>query len=163
MIWRWCMAAPVMTLTVTHAAASRHTISMIRRARSVRPAHRRGTRPRRRLADRTSSAGGPEDIAGTPHGMDHRLATGVDLLTQVGDVELDDVDLAAEVVVPDPVEDLELAQDPTGVAHEEAQQLVLRGGQRDQLASAAYLPAVLVEGQIPDHQRSGLRPGHGSR
>src|SRR3954447_12223266 len=50
------------------------------------------------------SAGGLEDIAHASHGVDHRLAAGVDLLAQVGDVELDDVGLTAEVVVPHPVE-----------------------------------------------------------
>src|SRR5207342_376240 len=61
------------------------------------------------------SAGGLEDIAHASHGVDHRLTAGVDLLAQVGDVQLDDVGLAAEVVVPDAVEDLRLGQHPLGV------------------------------------------------
>ena len=47
--------------------------------------------------------------ASAAQGMDHRWTVGVDLLTQIGDVELDDVRLAAEVVIPHPVQDLCLA------------------------------------------------------
>src|SRR5262249_46093298 len=75
-----------------------------------------------------------EDVAHAADGVDHRLAAGVDLLAQVADVQLDHVRLAAEVVVPDPVEDLGLGQHPARVAHEETQQLELRGGELDQLA-----------------------------
>src|SRR5437016_2339482 len=65
--------------------------------------------------------------------MDQGLPAGVDLLPQVADVELDHMGLPAEVIVPDPVEDLSLGQHPARVAHEEAQQLELRRGQLDQL------------------------------
>ena len=81
---------------------------------------------------------------------------GVDLLAQVGDVELDDVGLAAEVVVPHPVQDLRLRQHPPRVAHEEAQQLELGGGQLDRGVAAAHLVAVLVQGQIADDERRVL-------
>src|SRR5437868_9844111 len=91
-----------------------------------------------------------EHVPGTAHGVDHRLAAGVDLLAQVGDVELDDVGLAAEVVVPDPVEDLGLAQHPARVAHQEAQQLELGRRQHDVLTAPAYLVAVLVELEVAD-------------
>src|SRR4051794_7904493 len=52
------------------------------------------------------SAGRLEDISRSAHRVDHRCSAGVDLLPQVGDVQLDDVGLSAEVVVPDPVQDL---------------------------------------------------------
>jgi hypothetical protein len=35
--------------------------------------------------------------------VNHRRTIGVDLLAEIGDVKLDDVRLAAEVVVPDPI------------------------------------------------------------
>ena len=81
------------------------------------------------------------------------VATGVDLLAQVGDVELHHVGLAAEVVVPDPVEDLGLAEHAAWVAHQEAQQLELGRGQTDLLAAPAHLVAVLVEHEVADVQR----------
>src|SRR6476469_654527 len=90
------------------------------------------------------SDGRLEDIPRPSHGVDQRLAAGVDLRAQVGDVELDDVGLAAEVVVPHPVEDLGLGQHALGVAHEVAQQLELRRRQADLLAAAHHLVAVLV-------------------
>jgi hypothetical protein len=52
-----------------------------------------------------------DDVAGTPHGVDHGRVHGVYLFTQVGDVQLHNVGLAAEVIVPDPIEDLGLADD----------------------------------------------------
>src|SRR6185369_10871555 len=92
----------VVTPTATQTAASTSMSIARSRARSVQ------ARPRwvrnARSADRF------EDIARPAHRVDHRLAAGVDLLAQVGDVQLDDVGLAAEVVVPHPVEDLGLAQ-----------------------------------------------------
>src|SRR6478752_9289742 len=93
-----------------------------------------------------------EDIPETSHGVDHRLAAGVDLLAQVGDVKLDDVRLAAEVVVPHPVEDLRLGQHAPRVAHEVAQQLELGRGEVDLLAAAGHLVAVLVEGEVADDE-----------
>ena len=85
--------------------------------------------------------------------MNHRRAVGVDLLTQVGDVELDDVRLATEIVVPDSVEDLGLAEHSPWVAHEVSEQLELGRGQLNLYAAALYFMAVLVECQITDYQR----------
>ena len=79
-------------------------------------------------------------------------AAGVDLLAKVGDVELDDVGLAAEVVVPHPVEDLGLGQHPLGVAHEVAEQLELGGGELDLGAGADHLVTVLVHRQVADRR-----------
>src|SRR3954447_18070944 len=102
----------------TLSTAARPTTVAIRRVRSGRPAS---------LARRL------EYIAGSPHRVDHRVAAGVDLLAKVRDVQLDDVGLPTEVVVPDPVEDLRLAQYPARVAHQVPQQLVLGGGEGDQV------------------------------
>ena len=84
--------------------------------------------------------------------MNHRRAVGVDLLTQIGDVELDDVRLATEIVVPDSVEDLGLAEYSPWVAHEVSEQLELGRGQLNLYAAARYFMAVLVECQITDYQ-----------
>ena len=69
---------------------------------------------RREVSERGTSltAARLQHVAGAAHGVDHRLAPGVDLLAQVGDVQLDHVGLAAEVVVPHAVEDLRLASAP---------------------------------------------------
>src|SRR6478752_9019200 len=52
--------------------------------------------------------GHAENVTHTALGVDERGPVGVDLAPEVGDVGLDDAGLAAEVVVPDVVEDLEL-------------------------------------------------------
>jgi hypothetical protein len=49
-----------------------------------------------------------EYVSDAADGMDEGVAAGVDLLAQVGDVQLHDVSLTHEVVAPDPVEDLGL-------------------------------------------------------
>src|SRR6476661_10515779 len=49
------------------------------------------------------SGGGFEDITEATHGVDHRFPSGIDLLAQVGNVQLHDIGLTAEIVVPDPV------------------------------------------------------------
>src|SRR5690349_12655957 len=107
-----------------------------------------------------SSARWLQHIADAADRVDERYPPGVDLLAQVADVELDDVGLAAEVVVPHPVQDLGLGQHPPGVPHEEPEQLELGRGEVDEVAVPADLTGVLVHGQVPDHQRAlGLRPG----
>src|SRR5215218_5739441 len=104
------------------------SVTAVRTSREVSDAKRRRLAG---VAGRTAmSADRLEHVASAAHRVDHRLAAGVDLLAQVGDVELDDVCLTTEVVVPDPVEDLCLAQHPSGVAHQVAQQLELGGRQR---------------------------------
>src|SRR5690348_11474933 len=101
---------------------------------------RRSDQTRRALANDRDSllAGWLEDIPCAAQRVDHGLATTVDLLAQVGNIEFDDVGPAAEVVAPDAVQNLCLAQDSLGVAHHEAQQLKLGGGQRDWLTSARH-------------------------
>ena len=93
----------------------------------------------------------------------------VDLAAEVGDVRLDDVGLAVEVVVPDVIEDLGLGQHPLRVGHEVAEQLELRGREGDQLAGLPDLVGVVVEGEVGEGQPAvggvDLGPGpaqHGS-
>src|SRR5689334_15376508 len=88
--------------------------ALLSRARAVtRPVRSRRLAPSvstRSCSDETNRGprllGGLEDITGPAQRMDHRQSTYVDLLAEVGDVELDHVCLPAEVVVPDSVEDL---------------------------------------------------------
>ncbi|CPU65988.1 Uncharacterised protein [Mycobacteroides abscessus] len=91
--------------------------------------------------------------------MDHGRAALVDLAAQVGDVELDDVGLAAEVVVPDAVEDLRLGQHAARVAHEVPQELELGRGEPDLLAPAPPLVRVLVELEVADDEHRVLALG----
>ena len=77
---------------------------------------------------------------------------GVDLLSQVADVGLDHAGVAAEVVAPHVIEDLCLGHDPAGVCEQVVQQVELRGGQVDPLATAAHLTRVLVELEIRETQ-----------
>src|SRR5680860_353705 len=93
-----------------------------------------------------------ENVARAAECVDHRLTSRVDLLAKVGDVELHDVRLSTEVVVPHPVEDLHLGHDSPRVAHQEAQQFELRRGQADLLATAEDLATVLVHRQVADGQ-----------
>ena len=65
-----------------------------------------GPPSRRRRAGCGSGARAAQHVADAAHGVDQRLIARVDLAAQVGDVGLDDVAVAAEVVVPDVVEDL---------------------------------------------------------
>src|SRR5450755_4244126 len=99
-----------------------------------------------------------EHVANAADGVDQRLAAGVDLLAQVADVQLDDVRLAAEVVVPDPVEDLGLGQHAARVAHQEAEQLELGSRQLDELAAPAHLPGILLHRQVAHGQLSVAVP-----
>src|SRR5664279_4575548 len=97
------------------------------------------------------SGGGLEDITEAPHRVDHRFPSGVDLLPQVRDVQLDDVRLPTEIVVPHPVQDLRLGHHPLRVAHEEAQQFEFGRGEADQVVAPAHLAGVLVEHQVANH------------
>src|SRR5579875_2514458 len=119
--------------------------------RAARTRNRRGRcsknavnrRARTRTVNR--SLGCAQQVPRPPNGPDHRTPPGVDLLAQVRDIELHDVGLPAEVVVPHVVEYLRFAEHPAGVAHEIPQQLELGGGQLDVVVAAAYLVRVLVE------------------
>src|SRR5438045_1855042 len=82
----------------------------------------------------------PQHVARPAHRMDQaRLAVSLELLPQVADIDLDQVRLAAEVVVPDPIEDHLARQYPARVVQEERQQLVLLGRQLDPTLTAERL------------------------
>src|SRR5437764_11395760 len=142
--WNWSTARVVATPMTAQTPATTATSATSSRVRSDHPAgrHRRSTSLRRL-----------EDIPRSAQCVDHRSPPGVDLLAQVRDVQLDDVRLAAEVVVPHPVQDLRLAQYPARVAHQEPQQLELGRGQLNRLARTAHLATVLVQTQVTHHQQ----------
>ena len=84
--------------------------------------------------------------------MDQRRPELLELLAQIAHVGLDDVAVAAEVVVPDVVEDLRLGQHVARVEHEVAQQVELGRGQVDRVAAAPHLVRALVELEIGEAQ-----------
>src|SRR6185312_17362250 len=70
---------------------------------------------------RQKSARLTQNVADTSKRVQKPLLAGVDLAAKVGDVGLDDVDVATEVVAPDVVEDLGLGQHRARVDDEVAQ------------------------------------------
>src|SRR4051812_12799038 len=70
-------------------------------------------------------SGETQAVADAPDGVDHRRPGCVQLLAQVGDVGLEDVGVAAEVVLPHVLEELGLGEHASGVEQEVAQQLEL--------------------------------------
>src|SRR6476620_11928309 len=135
-----------------HTTASRATWVTSSRALSD---HVRGDQIR--VSTPGGSVRGLEDIPCPPQGVDHRLAATVDLLAEVGHIELDDVGPSAEVVAPHPVQYLRLGKHALGVAHHEAQQLELGGGQRNRLSAARDFVAVLVKRKITDDDLGAAR------
>ncbi|GEM_PF-2488624 len=101
-----------------------------------------------------------ENVTCPTHGVDHRFVSPVDLLAQVRDVQLDDIGLTSEIVIPHSVKDLGFGEHSLGVAHEVAQQLELGGRQVDFFACSAYLPGVLVKGEVSNRQH-GVGLGFG--
>src|SRR3990172_9806479 len=68
----------------------------------------------------------PQYVAHTAHGVQQPLlATCLSLLTQITDIDLDNVAFTAEVVAPYPVEDHLARQHLARMSHEEIEQLVL--------------------------------------
>src|SRR5690349_14710436 len=76
----------------------------------------------------------------------------VHLAPQVRDVRLDDVVVAAEVVLPHVVEDLRLGQHPVRVQHQVTQQLELGRRELDALAGPVDLVRLLVQLQVGEDQ-----------
>src|SRR5664280_3161206 len=72
----------------------------------------------------------------------------VELLAQVGDVDLHDVGLAVESRVPHRIQDLRLGDHPPRVRGEEHEEVELGGGQGDRLAGTPDLVSVEVHHQV---------------
>src|SRR4051794_30703888 len=80
---------------------------------------------------RSSRDARPIAVARTAHGLDVGTAERcVDLPTEVADIDLDDVEIALEVLVPDVLHEVCLAADLTAVPNEVVQQGEFARGQR---------------------------------
>ena len=93
--------------------------------------------------------------------MDQRRLPLVDLAPQVADARFDHVAVTVRVVVPpDMVQDLAFADHPARVHHQEPQQPVLSGRQRDDGTLSPDLVRILVQLEVGDAQpRTGsVRP-----
>ena len=66
----------------------------------------RGSAGDQSRAQRHGQPSGAQRVADAAHGVDQRRAVRVELLAQIADVGLEHARVAAEVVVPDVVEDL---------------------------------------------------------
>src|SRR5262245_53264323 len=112
-VWMFSVRDPLSTVT-----SSRAPLASARPTTRVAPAVvRRRTEPGRR---RRSATVGCQAVAVAPHRLDGRAVEGqVDLLAQVADVDLDDVRVALELVVPHVVEDLPLRHHLPGPAEQE--------------------------------------------
>ena len=113
---------------------------------------------RARSDERTAAALGAhrrrrEAVAGAAHGLDRRAAERpVELVAQVADVDLDDVRVALEVVVPDVVEDVALRHDLALAAQQVLEQRELA---RRQVDSAPAPP----RGRRVEPEVAGLEHG----
>ena len=112
-----------------------------------------------------------QGVADEADGVDEGRPELLELLAQVAHVGLDDIAVAAEVVVPDVVEDLRLREHVARVEHEVAQQVELRGGEVDDVPAASHLVRTLIEldvgeaqdavvlGLVPRPTQDGVDPG----
>src|SRR5882757_6615486 len=129
-------STPAMFARIRAIAASAPT-TRASRERSVQWLHRRGRQPRtERVARRAvlsrpgmgsffAAARQAQRITDAADGVDQRRLGLVDLATEVVDVRLDDTPVAAEVVLPDPVQDLRLADHPARVDQQVTQEVEL--------------------------------------
>ena len=72
---------------------------------------------------------------------------GFDLLTQLGNEDVDVVGRASAVIVPNSVLDLFIGAQQAGIANQVDQQVKLGAGEADQGAGNRYLALFLVDGQ----------------
>src|SRR6516225_4588970 len=102
----------------------------------------------------------PQHVSHSAQGVQQPLLPRVDLAPQIRHVGLDDIDVAAEVVAPDMVEDLGFAQYRARVDHEVAKQCEFGRRQRHRLAGLPYLVGLFVEFDIGKRQTgiAGLPP-----
>src|SRR6185436_9781125 len=147
--WTSTIAIPVRTSTAATATVERS----VTRARNV---------PLRRSWMRMgpSAAIFRHPIARAAHGLDGAAPVRlVDLATQAPDVDLDDVGVALEVVVPHASQDLLLGEDLPCSSDEELEHLELPCGDRDLLLAAPHAARQGVHAEIahPDRRRVATR------
>ena len=89
------------------------------------------------------------NITRASHGSNQGdIARWVDLFAQAANVYVDQIGAGVKVITPDFFENHHPRQDLPGVAHEEFQQFVFGGQQREQLPVAAGFVADQVQFQI---------------
>src|SRR3954465_89116 len=87
-----------------------------------------------------------DHVADTSHGGDQLLdVSGVDLLAQMIDHDVDDVRARVEVVPPRVFRDQRAAHDTAGMAHEILEHRVLLGRHLDCFAGALHLARRLIQ------------------
>ena len=128
------------------APAGRHASTGTSAARSRSPTPARtsptATSPtrassRRRRSDTFLVLARAQAVAHAADRLDERGTERIELASQIPHVGLDDVAVAAEVVVPDVIEDLALGDDAASVEQKVAQQLELGRGELDQASGRA--------------------------
>ena len=96
--------------------------------------------------------------AGRAHVDDEAAAVaGIELAAQIADMDVDDVGLRQEFVVPDILKQHGAGDDLSGPAHEIFEQLELARQQIDTLAVAARLALDEIEFERPDFEPRGAR------
>src|SRR3954462_13676574 len=140
---RW---ARVVSVIVTATAIS--TTAM-----NVMPASRRARN------DIVTPSTRSQGVAHAPDGVNELRLDVIDLLAEGADVCLGNATGAAEVVLPDMVEDLRLRQHPTLIDEHVAEQVVLGRRQRDVLAVTLHAMGVVVHSQVgaTEHGAVALR------
>src|SRR5688572_2082574 len=128
----------------------RRATSPARRTTIPSPAPRPAAARARRSARPSGSAGSRradgESIPGAAHGPDEPVMPGRrQRFAQPADVDVDGSFLDVDVAAPNAVEELRTAVDAIRMAHEELEQTVLRGAERDLGAAGADLMARGVE------------------
>src|SRR5439155_17677310 len=123
----------------------------------------RGGRTRRARPSRSTTAPGgtssllgqPERVADPAHRVDKVRFGPIHLLAQIADVRLDDRRVAAEIVMPDVVEDLFLGQHASRVDQHEPKQVELGGRELDRTSRAPDLVRVLVHLEVFESKPTG--------
>src|SRR5581483_1202435 len=159
------------TSTSTGEIVVTMTTTVARRRCTSHAAHsndswERATSTRRR-SDRQRALASPsctrgvvrQAVADEAHCLDGVAAEGlVDPLSKVADVDLDDVGVSLEAVVPHVLEDLGLGDDVAGLAHQVLEEGELTGGESDlDLAHPAPVGGG-VEAQVADVEDRGPFP-----
>src|ERR1700735_4572139 len=108
------------------------------------------TRSRRRRSVTGLVRRWAQRVADPPDGVDEGGTEGIDLASEIGDVDLDHIGVAVEVVVPHPVENLRLGHHPPGIEQEIVEKFELGGGEVDGGAPPEDFGALLFESEVAE-------------
>ena len=111
-----------------------------------------GSSPKGKLSETQVSARlFPEDESNAADGMDQGWSiVQFDFLTQIADVDIEEVVVSIKVFSPDPMHDLLTFQHPAGTSHQEIEQVVFLHGQFDGSISTFHIPGPGVHGEVGD-------------